>query len=158
MILLFFLGSAALLATTMLVPTVPFRWVFQLLAIFLLTAGVFLTTRYLTKLFFYRIQNGDLTVTEANTNGKRQITVCRVGLSGILSVTECHSATEAKEQIKALKKRRVKYFDYTVDLQPAESLLVLVEEGGEELALRLSYDEQLAERLTPIQAEEAEHD
>lgn len=143
MILLFFLGSAALIVTTMLVPTVPFRWIFQLVAVLLLTAGVFLTTRYVTKLFIYRIQDGDLTVTEANSNGKRQITVCRVGLSGILSVTEQDTAGAAKEQIQALKKKRVKLFDYTVDLEPARSIFVIVSEGGEELALRLSYDEAL---------------
>ena len=147
MILLFFLGSAALILVTMLVPGVPFRWVFQLLAILLLTAGVFLTTRYVTKLFIYRIDRGDLTVTEANTNGKRQITVCRVALSGISSVTVSESVSEAKEQIRALKKQHIKLFDYTADLQPTISVLVTVCEGGEELALRLSYDRALCELL-----------
>lgn len=147
MILLFFLGSAALILVTMLVPGVPFRWVFQLLAIILLTAGVFLTTRYVTKLFIYRIDQGDLTITEANTNGKRQITVCRVAISGILSVTVSESASEAKEQIRALKKQHIKLFDYTADLQPATSMFVTVREGGEELALRLSYDRALCELL-----------
>ena len=158
MILLLFLGSAALMVTTMLVPTVPFRWVFQLIAIFLLTAGVFLTTRYITKLFIYRIENGDLTVTEANTNGKRQITVCRVGLANITSVTHCQSAEESVGQIKGHKKNRSRFFDYTVDLQPAEFLLVTVTEGGEELTLRLSYDKTLCELLKPTESKEQSYE
>ena len=83
LVALSFFGAAAVLLCTVLAPAVPFRWVFQLIAILLLTAGVFLTTRYLTKLFFYRItEDGDLTVTEAAANGKRQVTVCRVAVAG----------------------------------------------------------------------------
>lgn len=143
LILLFFLGAAALILITMLVPTVPFRWVFQLIAIGLLTAAIFLVTRYVTKLFLYRIENGDLTVTEADARGKRQITVCRVSVANIQSLERLDEPNVADAALSDLKKQKIKLFDYTADLRPADSILLVVREGGEDLAIRLSFDEIL---------------
>ena len=147
------IGAFALMLIPVAVPTLPYRWIVQLISLCLLTAGIFITTRYLTKLFIYRIvgegQGFDLTVTEAASNGKRQITVCRVGLSGIHRVCILDSAEAEKAERVALKKESVKQFDYRPDLHPEKSLLVIVEEGGEELALYLAYEERLASWLTP---------
>ena len=153
LVIVLFVGAFALMAIPTAIPTLPFRWVVQLIALFLLTAGIFITTRYLTKLFIYRIvSNGerlDLTVTEAASNGKRQITTCRVGLSGIRRVCILDSAEADKREREALKREKLKQFDYRPDLRPAKSILVIVEEGGEELALFLAYEEKLASWLTP---------
>lgn len=154
LILLLFLGAAAVIVVTMLVPTVPVRWLFQLIAIGLLTGGVFLTTRYVTKLFIYRAEvGGDLTVSEANANGKRQITVCRVGLSSIRRRTLLDSPCAARAALDELKANKKKLFDYCVDLQPAESILLTVEEGGETFAIRLSFDPVFFELLSPTEPE-----
>ena len=147
LILLFFLGAAALILITMMVPNVPFRWVFQLIAIGLLTAAIFLVTRYVTKLFLYRIENGDLTVTEADARGKRRITVCRVGVANIQSLERLDEPHAANAALADLKKQKIKLFDYTADLRPADSILLVVREGGEDLAIRLSFDETLFELL-----------
>lgn len=150
-------GAFALMIIPTAIQTLPFRWVIQLIALCLMTAGIFMTTRYLTKMFIYRIVddgNGlDLTVTEASSNGKRQITVCRVGLSGIRQQVILSSAEEEKKERALLKQRQIKRFDYRPDLFPAKSLLVIVEEGGEELALFLAYEEQLASWLMPNEGE-----
>lgn len=156
LILLFFAGAAALMLITMLVPSIPFRWVFQLIALGLLTAAIFLVTRYITKLFFYRIENGDLTVIETDGKGKKQITVCRVGVGNVIRCEHLTRPEQTDAALADLKKRKIKLFDYTVDLRPAESLLVLVVEGGEELAIRLSFDEGLLSILTPEGEDEAE--
>ena len=85
MILLLFCGAFALLALTSLFGDIPFRWAFQTVALLLLTAAIFLVTRYMTKRFTYRIEPDgedayDLTVIESSANGKRAVTVCRIGL------------------------------------------------------------------------------
>lgn len=150
MILLFFGGAFALFAVTTAVPTVPFRWVFQTVALVLLTAAVFLVTRYLTKLFIYRVEQGgegstDLTVTEAAANGKRPVTVCRVGLEHICSVIllDFSDSGASLDTWKDFKKGRKKIYDYRVDLRPVKSILLTVTEGGEELYLLLSYEAEL---------------
>ena len=154
-VIVLFFGAFALMLIPTVIPTLPFRWVVQLLALFLLTAGIFLTTRYLTKLFIYRIVGEgaslDLTVTEASSNGKRQVTVCRVGLSGIrrLTVLDVSEPELEKKERELLKKSHTKQYDYRPDLCPAKSILLIVEEGGEELCLFLAYDERLASYLAP---------
>ncbi len=153
-VIVLFFGALALMLIPMAFPALPFRWAVQLLSLVLLTAGIFLTTRYLTKLFIYRIvgegESLDLTVTEANSNGKRQITICRVGLSGIrrMVILDASKPEIEKEERALLKKSHIKQYDYRPDLCPAKSLLLIVEEGGEELCLFLSYDETLASFFT----------
>ncbi len=149
-IFLLFGGSAALLLVTVAFPQVPFRWGFQLVALGLLTAAVFLVTRYLTKRFIYRIvEDGeggyDLTVTETASNGKRAVTVCRVGMDHVLSVQrlDLSDGGDSLAKWNATKKKRTKIFDYCMELRPTVSALVLVREGGEELLLRLSPEEEL---------------
>ena len=153
LILLFFFGASALMLITMLVPSIPFRWVFQLIALGLLTAAVFLVTRYVTKLFFYRLeqtQSGiDLTVTEASANGKRQITVCRIGLNAIEECVLLENPVAEKERLREIRKACVKLYDYTLELHPAQSIFLIVTEGGERLAIRLSYDKTLFDLLSP---------
>lgn len=157
LVIVLLVGAFALMLIPAAIPTLPFRWVVQLIALCLMTAGIFITTRYLTKMFFYRIVSDgealDLTVSEASSNGKRQITVCRVGVAGIHRQVILASLEEEKAERSALKKERVKIFDYRPDLRPEKSLLVLVEEGGEELALFLAYEETLASYLAPTDME-----
>ncbi len=154
MTLLLFAGGAALIAVTSLVPGVPGKWVFQLIALGLLTAAIFFVTRYQSKLFFYRIiEDGegsfDLTVTETNIKGKRAVTVCRVGLLGIRTVRMLDFADggESLEFWSSVKKTKTKIHDYTVDLRPVKSILVMVHEGGDDLWLRFSPEEEFYQLL-----------
>lgn len=146
---LFLLGAAALMLVTMLFGGIPFRWVFQLLAVGLLIGTVFLIARYESKTYIYRLieQDGgvDLTVTEANAKGRGQVTVCRIGIDQLLSCTtlDVSEGDSVKETLARLKKEKKKRFDYCADLRPAKSILLLVEDGDDELAIRLSFDERL---------------
>lgn len=159
-VLVLLIGAFALMLISSVFSALPFRWIPQLLGLVLLTAAIFLTTRYLTKLFIYRIvgegESLDLTVTEASSNGKRQITVCRVALSGIrrLVILDASKPEVEKEERAFLKKSKVKQFDYRPDLCPAKSILLIVEEGGEELCLFLAYEERFASYLAPRENEE----
>lgn len=156
MILLLFCGAFLLLALTSVLGNISFRWGFQTVAILLLTAAVFLVTRYLTKLFTYRIEKDgeregsyDLTVTESATNGKRAVTVCRIGLSHICSARlfDLSDGGASLAAWKAHKKGSKKIHDYRVDLSPTAFLLLTVKEGGETLYLLLSHEEELTELL-----------
>ena len=123
-ILLLFVGAAILLAFPMILPGLPFRWRVQLLALGFLTAAIFLTTRYVTKMYIYRVLDDgegerDLTVTETKVGGKARLTVCRVALSHICrrDLLENFDSTDWKKGGK-------KIFDYRVDLRPAKSILL----------------------------------
>ncbi len=160
MILLLFAGAAALILITSLVPGVPGIWVFQFIALCLLTAAVFLVARYQGKLFYYRIEEDgegsyDLTVTETNSKGKRAVTVCRVGLSSIHTVRmlDFSDGGESLEFWNTFKKTKAKLHDYTVDLRPVKSILVMVNEGGDDLWLRFSPEEELYQILKRWESE-----
>ncbi len=139
LIILFFAGSIALLLLSAVLKGLPFLWVIQLFAILLLVAAVFLITRYLTKGYIYRIADGDLTVTEISSGGKRQLTVCRVALA---SIEECFEYSGG-EGIKKYKGQHKRIFDYRPDLAPDKSILLLTNEGGEEAVILLGCDEGL---------------
>ena len=153
-VLLLFGGAAVLMAFPLLIPALPFRWIPQLLALGLLTASIFLMTRYIAKLYIYRIVDCgggayDLTVTEAKAGGKGQITVCRVGLSNIRRciLTTADADSDGNRFASQKRKEHKKFFDYCADLHPDQSIILVVEECGEELVIRLSYDATLLELL-----------
>ncbi len=145
LIILFFVGAAALFLLSVPLKGIPFLWVIQLLAVMLLVASVYLVTRYVTKGFIYRIEEAeggaDLTVTEVASGGRRQITVCRVSLSGI---REAVVDTDGGE-LKRLRRGQRKIYDYRPDLAPARSIVLLSEECGVECVILLAYDERLLE-------------
>ncbi len=159
LILLLFVGAVAIMGITSVFPELPFRWIFQTVGIILLTMGIFMM-RYLTRVYIYRILTegegkADFCVIEANAKGKRQVTVCRIGLSNIkerilLDETE---GEEAKRQRDEARKGK-KYFDYCVNFRPRKSFLIIAEEGGEEFVLRLEYEQTLYELLVPVEKPE----
>ncbi len=155
MILLLFCGAFALLALTAIWGDIPFRWGFQTIALLLLTAAIFFVTRYMTKMFVYRVEADedgdiDLTVTEAAANGKRAVTVCRVGVRSVCSARlfDFSDGEASLSAWKEFKKGRKKIHDYRVDLRPVTFLLVSVKEGGETLYILLSHEVELTELLT----------
>lgn len=156
LIMLFFMGAAALFLVTLPLEGVPFLWVIQLLAILLLVAAVFLVTRYVTKTYEYAVEptdgGADLTVTEVSSGGRRRITVCRISLSGI----ESARVVEGKdEELSAIRKARRKIFDYRLDIAPEKSILAVANESGEEYILLFAYDEEF---LSILERNENERD
>ena len=153
-IILLFAGAAVLMLVTMTWEGIPYKWLFQLIALALMTAAIFMTTRYVSKTFIYRVESdgdggSDLTVTECAAGGKRQVTVCRVSVYGI---RECHlldmsDGGGSERKLKEIRQRYGKIFDYTADLQPNKSILLVVDECGQRLSIRLSYDDRLFDIL-----------
>lgn len=152
--LLLFGGAAVLMAFPVLFPQLPYRWILQLISIGLLISAVFMMTRYVAKLYIYRIvdlgnSNLDLTVTEAKAGGKGRITVCRIGISGIRQCVRADDSpsSDGNRLLEQKRKEHRKIFDYCADFRPEQSIVLVVEEGGEELIVRLSYDPTLFDIL-----------
>ena len=162
LIMLLFLGAGLLMATTVAFRGIPYRWAFQLVALGLLTVAIFFTTRYVMKSFLYRVisdgQGGeDLTVSELTSGGRRQVTVCRVGLEGIYEriFLDFTDGGASQSRWREIKKTRRKIFDYSADLKPKKCMVLYLREGGEDLTLRLDYDKTLYDLLTPTEQEDA---
>lgn len=146
-----FFGAAGVILLT-LIDSLPFKGVFQLIAIIMLCVGVFFTSRFIMRAYAYRIESTDtgrdFTVTELQ--GKSVITVCRLSLSGIceVRVTGADERRAAAEIKARAKKEQRKIFNYCVDIVSARTLWIFAEECGERVCVRLSYDEKLCELLS----------
>ena len=153
------LGGVGVLALTSLFETIPFRWVFQLVGIGGLLTAIFLYTRYIAKLYCYRVvacDDGTLDFLVDEMQGKRRLTVCRIGVERITRVETIHS--EEKERRDALKKQSRAEgrhrFDYCPDLAPARVSYLFVEEGGEPMTIAIVPDDRLLEILAPSETKE----
>lgn len=148
LILLFFIGAVALLIVTVPLRGMPFLWIIQLFAILLLVGAVFLVTRYMARSYIYGIDESesgrDLYVVEVSSGGRRRVTVCRVSLSSIGSVSVSDGKDEAWRALRADKRR---LFDYRPDIAPERSILISSDEGGERIGILLGYDEKLEKIL-----------
>ena len=149
--------AAALFAMPLLVPTIPFQWVFQLLSVVFLVVALYLYTRYVAKNFAFSIiadDNGgyDLTVCELSNGNRRRITVCRIALSSIyefhLLRPEIEEDSDKQEELLAkARAEHLKLYDYCHDINPSPILILLVEECGEKILIKLSPDEMLLKYL-----------
>ncbi len=157
LIILFFIAAVALFAISVILNGMPYLWIVQLSAIIMLTAAVFVFTRYMAKIYIYRLEETeggmDLTVTECSPNRKRQITVCRIGLDSIQS-----TAVLGFSQIKSKRKAKLPFFDYRPDINPEKSILIRSNEGGKEIFICLAYDEGLLGYLPNRKEENKDED
>ena len=156
-VLILFSLAAGLFLFTMIFPTMPLRWVVQLISIAAFVAVIFIISRYISKKFLYAVfknddETLDLTVTEVTNAGYKQITVCRISINGI---EEAHllnrSLPESAEKFKELRKKAKsdgrKLYNYCPDINPTEVCVLLAEECGEKFLITLSPDSTLWEYL-----------
>lgn len=148
--------SAALLIISLVamffskLPSLSYRWIMQLCALFMLAMALMLLGRFVFKRYQYSVISGDgggfdLTVTELTRRSR--ITVCRISLSGIESVLIVNGSDKTtKKDIRKRSSGR-KVFNYCVDMSPAKYICVFAEECGEPLLIKLSYDETLFKTL-----------
>ncbi len=127
---------------------IAYRSVMQFSALLMMAFSVLLMVRYTLSGYTYAIvpdDDGgfDLTVTEIKR--KSRITVCRISLSGIESVSLADISNKKEMTEKAKKYKR---FNYCVDMTPAKSIFVFAEECGDKIALRLSFDQSLFDILS----------
>ena len=157
-ILLLVAAAAVAVFFTTIFPNMPLRWLLQLFAVGILVAIIYITTRYVTKSYIYKISPSDreggfdFTVTEL-TGGKHAVTVCRVGVESITEITRLTPENKAEAKKTSLADGR-KRFIYICDIQPPHTLMLFAEECGESLAIMISADEEFASLLSRITGKE----
>ena len=142
------LGGFAIMIVTSVADNMPLKWIFQLIGLLIITAGIFIMTRYLYKSFLYRVSptedgTADLSVIELQK--KSRITVCRISVSGILEVHHLtlEKKDAEKELVAKIKADGRKRFDYCAEFAPEHFMWIIADECGERIAIKLSYDETL---------------
>ena len=115
----------------------------EIIGLFALAFAVLVASRYLLKDYVYRLEeaeNGDVDLTVTELQGKRRVTVCRIGLSAVEEIL-----TETPETRKAMKERLkgMKRYDYCIDLVPSRSLYLLFRDRDETVSVRLIPDERM---------------
>ena len=142
---------------SLIIPNLPYKWLFQLLSIILFTAVIFITSRFAAKSFLYSVIKTDndtleLTVTEITNGGRSKITVCRISVAGIESIeridrTDKSSCDSQKKIEKQAKNDGRKSFNYSPNINPSSICLVLCEECGEKFLIKLECDDTLLSYL-----------
>ena len=149
--------ATALFSTPMLFPELPFKSIFQFLCVICLVAVVYVIARYIGKSFVYSVilnddGSRDLTVCELTNGGRRKTTVCRVGINNF---TELHLLYPEKPEDKIKEKELCgnaraehrKSYDYCHDIKATPVCIILLEECGEKLLIKLSPDQTLMKYL-----------
>lgn len=156
LMIIFLSVGAAFFISPLLLPSLPFHWLFQLLGIIAIITVIYLLTRYVAKSFVYAVieDNGalDFTVTEITNGGRRATTVCRISVFGIteLKVFDMRNGEQRlreKEIVAAAHQEKRKCFDYCHDINTSPVCVILCEEGGEPLLLKIASDSRLVEFL-----------
>lgn len=116
-------------------------WLMQFIAICMLTVSISLMGRYLLRYYLYRIErNGeryDFTVDEITKRGR--VTVCRLGLSQLYDVKPWNGDTKPKGSAKV--------YNYCAEARPKESWLLIFEDGGVDVYIRIAPDETMKNLL-----------
>ena len=131
-------------------PGLPLRSVVQLLSVGLIAFALVIMGRYIFSSYSYAIiqtDEGGYDFTVSEIKRRSRITVCRISVSGIESVEVLKKGE--KDRLSALKKGR-KTFDYRVDMSPAQYCCIVANECGEEVAIKISYDEKLVSLLAEM--------
>lgn len=151
-------GAVILILIYKLIPRISSPWLFQLLAVGMLMLAIFITARYIMKSYVYAIveENGEKLLTVTEIQGRHTITVCRLSLSGLEAVMIADdsapgSEASIKEHIRIEKR---KSYNYCIDLFENRYLCIFTNEGGDAIAVKLSFDEGLDSMLKKVCDEE----
>lgn len=149
--------AAAFFFIPILFPTMPFQWIMQFAGILCLVGVIFIISRCVAKTFVYTVAAGDdgtpdFTVTELQNGGKSKITVCRVSVGNIersylLYPENKEDKKKEKELYSKARAEGRKSFDYCHDISPSPVCILLLEECGEPLLLKISPDEKMYSML-----------
>lgn len=124
------------------------RGIAEIIGLFMVAFAILIASRYLLKDYVYRLEmteegRVDLTVTELQ--GRRRITVCRIGLDEIGEILV--EAPETRKEVRA-RLKEMKRYDYCVDLSPTRSLYLIFSDGDRTVSVRIVPDERMEKLLT----------
>ena len=144
-------GAVILILMYIFIPDLGTPWMFQLLAVGMLMLAVFITARYIMKSYVYAIieENGEKLLTVNEVQGRHNITVCRLSLSGLETAIistkgDKPTDTALKDRIRSEKR---KSFNYCSDLFDEKYICIFSTECGDPIAVKLSWDQKLEDML-----------
>lgn len=114
------------------IPGVPAPVLFQLLAVFLLVAAVFIITRYVMRRYTCRLednQKGSLDFVIVEHYGRRDTVVCRVYAAQIVSAVRLTKQTKKET---AEKRKGKRFFRYTAGFSDPDRVLAEVRSEGDD--------------------------
>lgn len=138
---IFYIGS--------MMPNMPLPAMFQAVAFLCITFAIILISRYLITRYVYRVQPSqtreglDFEIVEYC--GRRITTVCRIGVSEIVSVTP---VTRENRRALARTHKRATVYRYTGTLSVDGTYLLYVEHGEEHFYLYILSDAHLERILS----------
>ena len=143
----FLFSLAMVLMILSYLPTMTLPWIPQILAVGLLSGGVYFLARYLLRSFFYRLEESrlggtDLVVVEKC--GKRLQTVCRISTLDV-SLAEKLSRENQKQLLAKTKGSR--FYRYQAQTDPVDHYLLTFLENGETAYLLICADQRLIDGI-----------
>ena len=110
----------------------------------LLLGGAGMLILIYKKSYVYAIteQDGERLLTVTEIQGRHTITVCRISLTNIQEVTVADNGQDAPVKNRIRFEKR-KSYNYCIDFFEDKYACVFACEGGEDIAVKLSFDEKL---------------
>lgn len=141
----FMLGGAALTVLYFLMSGKPFYGFIGLGAMIFIIGAIFMYTRYMAAQYIYdvTVQGQTPMFIVRHKMGKRETTMCRVCLSGIISVEK-----QSREERRAHKTPRDHArYNYSPSLDPMESYLIISRSRYEKAEIIIEANEEFAAAL-----------
>lgn len=118
----------------------------QFLGMISLTVSIYIASLYLLRQYTFSIdlnpasENNELDLVILEHKGKREITVCRIGIGDIVSVREV--SAQNKKQVMA-ERKKLKCYTYDTSFIAPRRIEVNCHLGDEDFSILITYDEQL---------------
>ena len=118
----------------------------QTLGIFSLTASVYIATGFLLRRYTFSVEQnpqseiGELDFCIVENKGKREITVCRIGVDEIVLAREVN---KNNKKSVANERKNMKRYTYDVTFAPPRRLEIVCRYDEEDFSILVTYDEGL---------------
>ncbi len=128
----------------------PLPAIAQLLGIILLTAFIYIASVYVLRQYTFAVEpnpssdDGELDFTIIEHKGKREITVCRIGLEDITLAREVTGNN--KKQVKS-ERKNMKRYTYDTDFSAQRRIEVVTEFEDDRISILITYDAELLRAL-----------
>lgn len=122
----------------------------QTLGIFSLTASVYIASAFLLRRYTFSVEQnpqgelGELDFCIVENKGKREITVCRIGVDEIILAREVNK--ENKKTVAEERKSMARY-TYDVTFAPERRIEIVSRYDEQQFSILVTYDEALLEAI-----------
>jgi len=126
--------------------------IFQIFGLITLTAGIFVTYRYLLTTYRYYVdyENEVLSLGVEKTQGKKITIAASIAVSSIKRVEKLSSDKKCEKQFEKDYGRIVRKFNFCQNLFTAEKICVMLEFNGDYTVIYLEGDNILADKIRSL--------